>query len=50
MQLIIDFKKQGYGQWAKGRRSLYVHGIREALGEEVAMGDVKSMKHHPNVK
>lgn len=30
--------------------SIYVHSIREALKEKVAMGDVKSMKHHPNVK
>lgn len=30
--------------------SIYIYGIRKALQEQVAMGNVKSMKHHPNVK
>lgn len=39
---------------ANGQReeetSIYVYSIREVLKEKVAMGDVKSIKHHPNVK
>lgn len=41
--------------WSTGKRKekekhLYIYGIRKALREEVAMGNVKSMKHHPNAK
>lgn len=51
VQLIIIYKKQGYGQQAKGSKHIYLcRQNQRNLKREVAMGDIKSTKHHPNVK
>lgn len=34
----------------EGEATIYIYGIREALEEGVGMGDVKRLKHYPNIK